>query len=80
MGLSVPGLVGAAAALVLGLINYGLIVGIVEKKLREVDRSQTAQERATFEGKLGLLRRIVRWTDIIAFPFVGYFVGRTIAG
>jgi hypothetical protein len=80
MGLSIPGLLGAALALALGLVNYRLIVSVVGTKLRALDRSQTAEERATFERKLVLLRRIVLWTDIIVFPFVGYFVGRTIAG
>jgi hypothetical protein len=80
MGLSIAGLLGAAVALVLGLINYRLIVSVVENRLRALERSPTAEERATFERKLVLLRRIVLWTDVIAFPFVGYFVGRTIAG
>jgi hypothetical protein len=80
MGMSIAGLVGAAVALVLGLINYRLIVTVVETRLRALDRSETAVERAEFERKALLLRRIVLWTDIIVFPFVGYFVGRSIAG
>jgi predicted DNA-binding transcriptional regulator len=80
MGLSIPGLAGAALALVLGLVNYRFIVAVVETRLRALDHSQTAEERATFERKIELLRRIVLWTDIVAFPFVGYVVGRTIAG
>jgi hypothetical protein len=80
MGLSIPGLVGAALALALGLVNYRLIVSAVENRLRALDRSQTADERATFERKIALFRRIVLWTDVIAFPFVGYVVGRALAG
>jgi hypothetical protein len=80
MGMSIAGLVGAAVALVLGLINYRLIVTVVETRLRALDRSATDAERAEFERKALLLRRIVLWTDIIVFPFVGYFVGRSIAG
>jgi hypothetical protein len=80
MGMSIPGLVGAVVALVLGLINYRLIVTVVETRLRALDRSETAAERAEFERWALLLRRIVLWTDIVVFPFVGYFVGRSIAG
>jgi hypothetical protein len=80
MDLSIPGLVGAAVALAFGLINYRLIVTVVETRLRELDRAETAEERATFERKALLLRRIVLWTDIIFFPFVGYYAGRAIAG
>ena len=80
MGMSIAGLLGALVALVLGLINYRLIVAVVETRLRTLDRSETAAERAEFERRALLLRRIVLWTDIVVFPFVGYFVGRTIAG
>jgi len=80
MGMSIPGLVGAVVALLLGLINYRLIVTVVETRLRALDRSETAAERAEFERKALLLRRIVLWTDIIVFSFVGYFVARSIAG
>jgi predicted DNA-binding transcriptional regulator len=80
MGLSIAGLLGAAVALVLGLINYRLIVTVVETRLRALDRSETVEERAAFERKALLLRRIVLWTDIVVFPFVGYVAGRTIAG
>ena len=78
--LSVPGLLGAFVGLVLGLINYGVIVGFVTGRLRALDRSQTAAERQTFERKLSLMRRIILAMDVIFFGGVGYWFGQTVAG
>jgi hypothetical protein len=80
MGISVAGLIGAAVALAIGLLNYRVIVSPLEGRLRAIDRSETAEERATFEQKLRLMRRIILWTDVVVFPIVGYTVGRLIAG
>ena len=80
MEFSLPGLVGAAVALALGLLNYRIVVSALEGRLRVLDRSGTPEERATFERKIVLLRRIILWTDIIVFPVIGYTFGRTIAG
>jgi hypothetical protein len=41
--------VGAFFGLIIGLVNYGVIVTVVEHKLRELDRSQNQAERDTFE-------------------------------
>jgi hypothetical protein len=80
MALSIPGLFGAALALVVGLVNYRVIISVVERKLRQLDRSATAEESETFEGKLRFLKRFVLATDIVLFPFFGYWIGRTIGG
>jgi hypothetical protein len=77
---SLPGFVGAFVGVVLGVINYGVIIAIVEAKLRKLDRSQTAEEKAEFERKLSLMRRIVLGIDVVAFSAVGYWFGRTIGG
>jgi predicted DNA-binding transcriptional regulator len=80
MAFSLPGLIGAAIALVIGLINYGVIVSVVEGRLRALDRSQTADERAAFERRITLMRRFILLTDIVVFPFVGYVFGKTVGG
>jgi hypothetical protein len=80
MELSLAGLVGAFVGLVVGWANYIFVVGIVQRKLRQLDKSETPAARATFEGKLALMRRIVLAIDVVAFSIVGYVVGHTIAG
>src|SRR5438132_1516290 len=57
MELSLAGLLGAFMGTVLGVINYAVIVGFVERRLRALDSSQTAAEREEFERKISVLRR-----------------------
>ena len=80
MAISVAGLIGAAVALALGLLNYRVIVSALEGRLRALDRSESAEERQEFEHKLTLMRRIILWTDVAVFPVVGYTLGSMIAG
>jgi len=80
MAISVAGLIGAAVALALGLLNYRVIVSALEGRLRALDRSESAEERQAFEHKLTLMRRIILWTDVAVFPVVGYTLGTMIAG
>jgi hypothetical protein len=80
MDLSLPGLIGAFVGLVLGWINYAFVVGIVERSLRRLDKSATAAERAAFETKLALMRRVVLAIDVVVFAGVGYLFGRTVGG
>ena len=80
MDYSLPGLVGAFVGVVIGVINYGVVIAFVEARLRKLDRSQTREERGEFERKISLMRRIVLAIDIVAFSAVGYWFGRTVGG
>ena len=80
MDYSLPGFVGAFVGVVIGVVNYGVVISFVESRLRKLDRSQTREEREEFEHKLSLMRRIVLGIDIVAFSAVGYWFGRTIGG
>jgi len=80
MQLSLAGLLGAMVGTVLAAVNYSLVIGFVQKSLRAHDRSQTPEERATFEGKLALMRRIVLALDILFFGGIGYWLGALIGG
>ena len=80
MELSLPGLVGALVGTILGVINYAVIVGFVESRLRALDKSETTAEREEFERKISLMRRIILGIDIFVFAGVGYVVGKTIGG
>ena len=80
MDYSLPGFIGAFVGVVIGVINYGVIVATLEKRLRRLDNSQTAAEREEFERKLSVMRRMVLGADIVAFAAVGYWFGRTVGG
>jgi len=75
---SLPGFIGAFVGVVIGVINYGVVVSFVEGRLRKLDRSQTSAEREEFERKLSLMRRTVLGIDIFAFAAVGYWFGRAV--
>jgi len=77
---SLPGFVGAFVGVVIGVINYGVVISLVEARLRKLDRSNTPVEREEFEHKLSLMRRIVLGIDVVAFSMVGYWFGRAIGG
>jgi hypothetical protein len=77
---SLPGFIGAFVGVVIGVINFGVIISIVQGRLRKLDRSQTPAERDEFERKLSLMRRIVLGIDIVVFSAIGYWIGRTIGG
>jgi hypothetical protein len=77
---SLPGFIGAFVGVVIGVINFGVIISIVQGRLRKLDRSQTSAERDEFERKLSLMRRIVLGIDIVVFSAIGYWIGRTIGG
>ena len=80
MDLSAAGLIGAFVGLVAGWANYVFIVGVVERKLRQLDKSESPVDRAAFEDKLALMRRIILGIDVVVFSVVGYVVGYTIGG
>jgi hypothetical protein len=80
MELSLAGFVGAVIGTVLGVINFAMVVGFVERRLRALDKSQTAQECEEFERKLSVMRRTILGIDIVAFSAVGYWLGKTLGG
>jgi hypothetical protein len=80
MTFSLAGLIGAVIGVVVGWINYAIVVGIAERKLRQLDRSKSAAERELFEGKIALMRRIILALDVVVFSVLGYMLGRAIGG
>ena len=77
---SPAGLIGALAGLIVGWVEYRIVGGIVERKLRDTDRSQSAAERADYERRIGLFRKFFLISTVGLFPIVGYLLGRTIIG
>ena len=78
MELPLAGLIGAMIGTVLGAINYVVIVGFVVGRLRALDTSQTADERAAFEEKISVMRRLILGLDIAVFAAIGYWFGNTV--
>ena len=77
---SPAGVIGAVLGLIAGWLDYRIVGGWVEKKLRETDRSQTPEEKADYEYRIGLFRRFFLIAALGTFSVVGYVLGQTIAG
>jgi hypothetical protein len=78
--LSLPALIGALAGALLGLLNCGIVVAFVEKRLRALDKSATVDDKMAFERKIALFRRVLLVVEVAAFALVGYLFGRTLGG
>jgi hypothetical protein len=78
MDLTYAGLAGAVIGTAVGAANYVMLVPFVVRRLRAIDRSQSAEERAEFENKLGIFRRLVLTFDLVGFGAIGYWLGRLV--
>jgi hypothetical protein len=80
MGLSLWGQIGALIGAALGFLNYRVIIGILEPRLRATDKSATAEERNAFERKVVLLKRIFFTFEVVLLGAVGYYIGVLLGG
>ena len=80
MDLSPSGLLGAMLGTIVGVLNYVVFLRVLVPRLRALDKSQSREERAEFERKLSLMRRIILAADVVLFAAVGYYAGRFIGG
>jgi len=80
MDYSVAGLVGSAAAIIAGLVGYVAAVPSLQRKLRAVAPSDTAEQRKDVEFKLGVMRRLILSIGFVTFSWGGYWLGKAVAG
>jgi hypothetical protein len=80
MGLSLWGQIGALVGATFGFLNYRVIIGILEPRLRATDKSPTAEERNAFERRIVLLKRIFFAFEVVVLGVVGYYVGTLLEG
>jgi hypothetical protein len=76
-GISLAGLVGAIVGTAVAGVNYHLLIGVLDKTMRERDREQnlSAEERDGAEARLSLVRRIILTVDLFVFAAIGYWIG-----
>ena len=80
MELSLPGLIGAMIGTAVGAMNYVAIVVYAEGWLRARNTLEAAEERAAFEQRVAVMRRVILGADILICATVGYWFGKTIGG
>jgi hypothetical protein len=73
-------LAGALTGAALGYVNFLVIIGILEPRLRALDSSQTPAARADLEQRIVWLRRIFLTLEIVILGAVGWFAGSLIGG
>ena len=78
--LSPAGLIGAGLGLVIGWVDYRVVSGLVERRMRETHVSAGLAGPIGLERRLGVLRRLLFVTTVGIFPVLGYWLGRTIGG
>ncbi len=76
---SPAGVIGALLGLIVGWMDFKVVGGWVERKLRDTDRSQTAAEKADYERRIAWFRRLFLLSTVGAFPIAGYLLGSAIA-
>ncbi len=78
--LSLGGFLGAIAGTVLGAINYVMLVPAIERRLRALDKSETAAQREELESKISLMRRLILGIELLTLGGLGYWLGMKFLG
>ncbi len=80
MELSLPAWLGGLAGTIVAVAVYVPAIRILERRLRAQRGPQTLEQRAAFEDKLSLMRRLILGIDIAILAIVGYWIGSAIGG
>ena len=65
------GLIGALIGFVLGYIDYKIVIGVIQQRLKQVEEAEQAESLDQFEVHLGRMRVVVFVMTLVAFPVVG---------
>jgi hypothetical protein len=79
MEFSLPAWIGGLAGTVIAVAIYLPGIRMVEQHLRAAAGSQALDQRAAFEAKLSVVRRLILGAGIAILAALGYWIG-TIAG
>jgi hypothetical protein len=73
--LSHPEWIGALIGFVLGYIDYKIVIGVVQMRLKRVSDDEISSDLTSFERKLKVLRVVIVIMTLGAFPVIGYLTG-----
>jgi len=80
MDYSLPAWLGALAGTIVAVALYIPGIGILEGRLRAQSGPLTLEQRAAFEEKLSIIRRLVLGAAVAVLAVAGYWAGIAIAG
>jgi hypothetical protein len=79
MDYSLSAWLGALAGTIAAVALYIPAIRLIERYLRAQGGPQTLEERAAFEEKLSIMRRLILGVDIAILATLGYWIGNAFA-
>jgi hypothetical protein len=78
MEYSLPAWLGALAGTILAVAVYVPAIRVLERHLRQQQGPATLEQRAEFESRLSVVRRLILGLDIAILATLGYWIGNAI--
>jgi hypothetical protein len=75
MELSLPAWIGGLAGTVIAVAIYLPGIRMIERHLRAEAGPQTLEQRAAFEAKLSVTRRLILGAGVAILAALGYWIG-----
>jgi hypothetical protein len=79
MEFSLAAWLGGLAGTIVAVAAYVPVIRIVERRLRAQSVPQTLEQRAVFEERLSIVRRMILGVDIAILATLGYWIGGKLA-
>jgi hypothetical protein len=80
MELSLPAWLGALVGMIVAAAIYGPGIRLVERRLRDSSDVKTPMDRAAFESKLSIVRRLILAFAVAILAAAGYWIGNMFGG
>jgi hypothetical protein len=80
MNYSLPAWLGGLAGTIVAVAIYVPAIRIIERHLRAQRGPQTLEERAAFEARLSVTRRLILAIAIAVLATLGYWIGKAAGG
>jgi hypothetical protein len=80
MNYSLPAWLGGLAGTIVAVAIYVPAIRIIERHLRAQRGPQTLEERAAFEARLSVTRRLILAIAIAVLATLGYWIGEAAGG
>jgi hypothetical protein len=80
MEFSLPAWLGGLAGTIVAVAIYVPAIRVVERRLRAGRGPQTIEQRAAFEEKLSVVRRLILGGGIAVLAVIGYWIGNALGG
>jgi uncharacterized membrane protein YccC len=78
MEYSLPAWLGGLIGTVIAVAIYIPAIRVIEARLREQNGPQTLEQRAAFDEKMSIARRVILGITVVLLATIGYMVGNKI--